>query len=379
MGEDLNALRIEKSKKAGFPDRRGGTRFWIVLSFGLAAALAITSYLAFRDRGGGAEPSTDPAGAAVAPLAQESKPSRPSREVLVASGYVVAHHKHELGSKVMGRVEWIGVEKGDLVRKGQLLVKLEDREYRAQLEQARASLKLAEERLAELEAGSRPEEIRRAEAELARAEADRLNARLELERVQQLLKSGVFSPQQVDNAKARFAMAEATVRAAAHTLELLREGPRAEQIRQARAEVERARAAARYAEALLDATEIRAPITGTVLRRIAEVGEMITTSFAGETGAKSAVVALADLNDLQVELDIAQTDFNRISPELECQMNPEAYPDREYRCVIDEVSPEANRQRASIQVKVKVLQPDDFLRPEMSARVTFSRKEGEQP
>ena len=87
---------------------------------------------------------------------------------------------------------------------------------------------------------------------------------------------------------------------------------------------------------------------------------------------------LADLDDLQVELDISQTDFNRISTQQECRMTPEAYPDRDYRCEIDEISPEANRQKASIEVKVKVLEPDEFLRPEMSARVTFLRKEEEQ-
>jgi HlyD family secretion protein len=128
---------------------------------------------------------------------------------------------------------------------------------------------------------------------------------------------------------------------------------------------------------MLDATEIRAPISGTVLRRIAEVGEMITTSFAGEMGAKSAVVALADLSDLQVELDISQADFNRISEEHGCQMSPEAFPDRIYPCELDEIAPEADRQKASIQVKVRVHQPDNYLRPEMSARVTFFEKEGQ--
>jgi HlyD family secretion protein len=87
------------------------------------------------------------------------------------------------------------------------------------------------------------------------------------------------------------------------------------------------------------------------------------------------VVALADLTDLQVELDISQTDFNLISPDLDCVMTPEAYPDRKYSCEIDEISPEADRQKASIQVKVKVLEPDELLRPEMSARVTFLKKE----
>jgi len=103
---------------------------------------------------------------------------------------------------------------------------------------------------------------------------------------------------------------------------------------------------------------------------------MITTSYAGTSGAKSAMVALADLTDLQVELDISQTDFSRISEELECLMSPEAFSDRSYACRIDEISPEADRQKASIQVKVKILNPDEYLRPEMSARVTFLRKEG---
>lgn len=376
MKEDLNALRIDKSKKAGFRDNGNGSRFWMVLSLLLAAALVLTSYLAFRPTPSDPAPTVAAADANPAPVTPVNQPPA-NREVLIASGYVVAHHKHELGSKVMGRVEWIGVEKGDYVRKGQLLVKLEDREYRAQLEQARAALRLAEERLAELEAGSRPEEIQRGAAELARTEAEVGNARLELERLTGLLKVGVSSQQQVDNADARYRVARAAMEAAERSLELLRIGPREEQLRQARAEVDRAAGAVRYAETMLDATEIRAPITGTVLRRIAEVGEMITTSFAGEGGAKSAAVALADLNDLQVELDIAQTDFNRISGDHECVMSPEAFPELQYRCEIDEISPEANRQKASIQVKVKVLEPDDHLRPEMSATVKFLRRQGE--
>lgn len=378
MKDEIKALRIDKEKKPGFRGHGGGGRAWMVLCAILALALMATSYLAFRGDSQESAPSVAAADANTRAPLQTTQAAPATREVLIASGYVVAHHKHELGSKVMGRVEWIGVEKGDLVKKGQLLVKLEDREYRAQLEQALASKRAAIERLRELEAGSRPEEIRRGEAELARAKADLVNAQLELDRLRGLLTAGVVSQQQVDNAQSRFDVADAAVEAAARSLELLRLGPREEQIRQARAEVERAIAAVQYAETMLDATEIRAPITGTVLRRIAEVGEMITTSFAGEGGAKSAAVALADLDDLQVELDIAQSDFNRISAEHECVMTPEAFPDRTYRCAIDEISPEANRQKASIQVKVKVLEPDEYLRPEMSARVTFLRKQGEQ-
>jgi HlyD family secretion protein len=115
-----------------------------------------------------------------------------------------------------------------------------------------------------------------------------------------------------------------------------------------------------------------------VLERLVELGEMVTTSFAGDRGAKSAVVSLADLNDLRVELDISQADFNRISPEHDCVMTPEAYPERKYPCNIAEISPEANRQKGTIQVKVKVLEPDSFLRPELTARVTFSQREEER-
>jgi len=371
MKKNLDALRIDKSKKGG---PVGGRGFWIALSLTLLVLVVLLVHWNYSlTRMAATETAAaDPVGAetAVEPEVQAT-----DREVLIASGYVIAHHKHRLGSKVMGRVEWIGVEKGDLVRKGQLLVKLEDREYRAQLEQAKAALRLAEERLEELEAGSRPEEIQKARAELKRAQADRLNAELELKRLRELLDNGVVAPHEVDNARARFEMADATVEAADRVLQLLVLGPRRERIDQARAEVEHARAAVEYAQTMLDATEIRAPISGTVLQRIAEIGEMITTSFAGGQGAKSAVVALADLEDLQVELDISQTDFNRISPDNECEVTLEAFPDRMYPCAIDEISPEANRQKASIQVKVKILEPDEFLRPEMSARVRFLKKE----
>ena len=129
---------------------------------------------------------------------------------------------------------------------------------------------------------------------------------------------------------------------------------------------------------MLDATEITAPIGGTILERNVEQGEMVTTSFVGDRGAKSFVVTLADLNDLQVELDINQNDFNRIGPNQPCTMTTDAFPDRPYKCHVDEIAPEANRQKATVQVKVKVLEPDEYVRPEMNARVTFMNTEEKQ-
>ena len=373
MEKNLGGLRIDKEKKQGPVVQ---SRFWIVLSVILLLTVILMGVYVYRLS------RSQPAGRAVDKAIVHDEPAPPvagrtGREVLIASGYVIAHHKHELGSKVMGKVEWIGVEKGDQVEKGQLLVRLEDREYRARLAQAEAALRLAKARLAETVTGNRPEEIQRGKAELVRREADLKNAGRELERIERLYRGGAVSKQQTDDSRARFEMAQAAVEAGLKDYELLKIGPRQERLEQARAEVAQSAAAVDYAQTMLDATEIRAPISGTVLRRIAEVGEMITTSFAGSGGAKSSVVALADLTDLQVEMDISQSDFARISRDQECEMAAEAFPDRVYQCEIAEISPEANRARASIQVKVKVLEPDENLRPEMSARVTFLRKDKE--
>jgi HlyD family secretion protein len=131
-----------------------------------------------------------------------------------------------------------------------------------------------------------------------------------------------------------------------------------------------------YAQIMLDATEIRVPSDGTILERNVEQGEMVTTSFVGDRGAKSFVVTLADLNDVQVELDINQNDFNRVAANQPCNVVTDAYPDKVYECRVDEISPEANRQKATIQVKVKFLKPDEDIRPDMNAKVTFLEPAG---
>ncbi|HSR67613.1 MAG TPA: efflux RND transporter periplasmic adaptor subunit [Acidobacteriota bacterium] len=375
MKKDLSALKIDSAKKARISSS-GGTwkaAFFVLL---LVSAASI-GYLLLRpappaEIASRADDADAPRPGGSSDPASPSGP-RPSRDVLVASGYVVAHHRISLGSKVTGKVAWIGVDKGDKVKKDELLVKLDDREFQAQVDQAQADLQSARAVLAELEAGSRPEEIARAKAELQRRQAEADFAKLEWERLKSLLDSAVVSQQEVDNASTRYDMARAAVEVAEKDHRLARLGPRKEQIARARSDVARAQANLEYFRALLDATEIRAPVNGTVLQRIAEVGEMITTSFAGDLGAKSAVVALADLDDLQVELDISQSDFKKISPEQLCEMVPEAYPDRTYECEIAEIAPEADRQKATIQVKVQILQPDDYLRPDMDARVRFMR------
>jgi HlyD family secretion protein len=102
-----------------------------------------------------------------------------------------------------------------------------------------------------------------------------------------------------------------------------------------------------------------------------EKGEFVTTSFVGDKGAKGYVVSLADLNDLQVELDISQNDFAKLHANQKGIVTTDAYRDRKYEGTIYEISPEANRHKATVQIKVKILNPDDHLRPDMNASVAF--------
>ena len=292
--------------------------------------------------------------------------------VLQATGYIVAAHKIEVASKVVGRVAWIGVEKRDRVKKGDVLVRLEDEEYRAQLQQTRGQLTNLQARLAEFEAGSRPEEIAAARANVEQARAELDNARINLDRVRKLFAEGVFPKSQLDDAEAQYRSLEARVNSLQKTFELVRIGPRQEQIDAVRGQVMQAKGAVTFAETQLENTVIKAPVTGTILERNVEAGEFVTTGFVGDRGAKGYVVSLADLNDLEVELDISQSDFNKLSgPRQRAAVTVDAYPDKRWDGVIYQISPEADRQKATVQVKVKILNPDEFLRPEMNASVAF--------
>src|SRR5438876_4618252 len=216
--------------------------------------------------------------------------------ILNATGYIIAAHGIQVASKVVGKVSWIGVDKGSKVKEGQVVVRLEDDEYRAQLQQARGQLTNLEAKLKEMLNGSRPEEIAGGLANLNVAKADLENARITLERTKNLTAAKVLSRQALDDAQARYDSAVAKVVSLEKTYDLLKLGPRIEQIDAVRGQIDQARGAVAYAETLLSNTIIRAPVTGTILERAVEKGEFVTTSFVGDKGAKGYVVSLADLN-----------------------------------------------------------------------------------
>jgi HlyD family secretion protein len=257
------------------------------------------------------------------------------------------------------------------VKEGQVIVRLEDDEYRAQVTQAKGQLAALEARLSEMLNGSRPEEVARAKADVDQARADVENTRLTLRRAQDMVKDGVGARQALDDAQARYDSAVAREKSLERTYELARLGPRQEQVDAVRGQIQQAKGALDFAQSQLGNTVIKAPVTGMILERAVEKGEFVTTSFVGERGAKGYVVSLADLNDLRAELDINQNDFARLTPKQRGTLSVDAFPDRKYDVAIDEISPEANRQKATVQVKVKVLRPDAYLRPEMNASVAF--------
>jgi len=300
-----------------------------------------------------------------------SAASAPQGVVLNATGYIVAAHKIEVAAKVIGRVKWIGVDKGDRVKEGDTIVRLEDDEYQAQLEQAKGQFATLQAKLDEALHGSRPEEIAQAQANLDSAKADLENAKVTLDRTIGLVREGVSARQTLDDAQARYDSAVHKVNSLQKTWELVKLGPRQEEIDSLRGQVQQAKGMVAYAETNLANTVIHAPVTGTILERAVEKGEFVTTSFVGDRGAKGYVVSLADLNDLEVELDISQNDFAKLRSGQHASVATDAFPDRKYDGFIKEISPEANRQKATVQIKVKIARPDQYLRPEMNASVAF--------
>jgi RND family efflux transporter MFP subunit len=374
MNQDLQSLRIDRGRKSG----AGRSRKRMILAVAVLGFLAVIALVAFRPDlvrmpGFGEEPP-------VVELAVAERTALSSTDaVLTASGYIVPRRRVEVSSKTSGRVEELLVDRGDIVKAGQVLARLDDKEILAQLKQARAARQAAAARLDEAVAGSRPQEIERAQAALDEAQANLRTAQINLDRALRLQERGVLAKQALDEARNAFDVAGAQVGVAKKNFELTQLGPRAEQVQLARAQLAEADASIVFLETQLENTIIRAPVAGTVLERLIEKGEMVTTGYVSGRGAKSALVSIADLKELEVELDINEADIPRVRLGQECSVSPESYPDRRYRAKVREIAPEANRQKATIQVKVAIGDPDMYLRPETNAKVNFLETANPQP
>jgi len=276
----------------------------------------------------------------------------------------------QLGFKIPGRVTARPVSEGDRVAAGQLIARLDDADQQQQLALRRAELAGAAAALAELEAGSRPEEIAAAAATLRSAEADRDRARLDFARQQELRAKDAIADRELEASQAQLAVAEARAAEAAERFTLVQKGPRAEDIAQGRARADQARAAMALAEIQLDNTRLTSPLTGVVLSHNIEPGEFVA--------AGTPVVTVADTAHVWVRAYVDQTDLARVHLGQTVAVRTDAFPGKTYPGTVGFIASEAEftpktvqtpkeRVKLVFRVKVDLANPNDELKPGMPA------------
>lgn len=237
---------------------------------------------------------------------------------LNASGYIVAQRKAAIASKGTGRLVFLGVVEGDQVKKNQIIARLENDDILAQLDEAKANLKLVE--------------------------ADIISLKNNYEREKELFEKKLSSEQSLELAEAGYKRILAS------------------------AEIIKARI--KQLEVALENTIIRSPFDGTILTKNAEVGEIVAP-FGGGINSKTAVVTVADMNSLLVETDVSESNIEKIKPNQDCQIVLDAYPEKSYQGYVFKIVPTADRSKATVLVKVGFKDYDSRVLPEMSAKVTF--------
>ena len=276
----------------------------------------------------------------------------------------------DVGFKVSGRIIGRYFEEGDWVDQGKVLAKLDDEDLRNRLEVARATLSSNEARLSKLLAGSRPEEIRQAEANLNQAKSDLSNKEAHFERMKLLLERGVVPRDTLDSAEAAYKMAKAASQAALENYLLVKEGPRKEDIDDARAQVEQARASVKLNETQLSYTTLYSPITGVVLVRSGEVGEVVNPG--------TSILTMADIENVWLKAYIPETDLSKVKWGQEVIVTTDLKPKKEYKGRISFISSQAEFTPKQIQtekervtlvyrIKVDISNKDHELKPGMPA------------
>jgi HlyD family secretion protein len=292
---------------------------------------------------------------------------------LESKGYVTPAHQILVSPQVSGRLTKLYVEEGRRVAQGDVLGEIETTEYRADFQRAQATHDLCRQRLLELENGSRPEEIDQAKAELAESEAQLVQLESEWRRGSQLVLGKVITTQDYELIDSRYRMMQRRVDRLRLSLKLATDGPRLERIEVARAEVKQAEADVAKTKWRLDNCRILAPISGTILKKNAEEGNIVNPiAFNGSY----SVCEMADLSDLEVSLDVQERDIARVFKGQKCRVRAvDAFPDRNYEGVVARLMPIADRAKGAIQVRVRLQVPADeegvYLKPEMGVTVSF--------
>ncbi len=331
---------------------------------------------------GAATPTTNPpsrssadagSGSSATPVIAPTSLPKPTGKVsLEAKGYITPAHQILVSPKVSGMITTLQVEEGRRVEQGEVLAILEMVDYEADAARARATVRLARERLRELENGNRPEEISQAEAELNEARATLPRLESDYKRNSELKQNNAISAQELQESESDYLSAVQRVERLTQAVRLMRIGARIERVEIARAELEQAEADQMKAEWRLGNCTIRAPISGTILKKNAEVGNLVNpVAFNGSF----SLCEMADLSDLEVDLNIQEREISAVFVGQKCRIRAEAYPQRDYEGYVDRLMPIADRAKGAIPVRVKVKIPADeegiYLKPEMGAIVTF--------
>jgi len=325
---DLSKLRINRDDPPPAVKRALGRVLWLTA----AAALIIAVVVVIGRRGGTVPVQVVTVSATTGGTGAVGGGS--GSVAVVANGYVVARTKAAVSAKIPGRLAVLNVSEGSRVEKGAIIARLDNADYAAAVGQAEAG-------------------VASAKATLIEAQSDRDQMQRDYVRVRDIhaQNPNLVSPQDVENADSRARQADARFGAQS-------------------ARVDAAAAALRVAQANLENTYVRAPFSGTVLRKEAEVGEVVAPSVGGGL-TRGAVVTMADLATLEVEVDVNEAYIARIHSDQQARITLDAYPDTAFRGAVRQIIPTADRQRATVQVKVSILDRDPRILTEMGAKVEF--------
>ncbi len=319
---DLSKLSIDRNQKAfsGSGNKRNRTKWWIA-----AAIVAVIVVALAIARGGGGVAQVE------AGVVSSAYPSQ-AVTALNATGRVTAFKKAAVSTKATGKLEYLAVQEGSIVKSGDVLARIENKDVTATLDQAQAN-------------------VRAAKANLEQGLAEMRDAEANMKRTEDLANKNFISGAQLDTAKARFDKAKASVAAL-------------------QGQIGVAEANWRSANVSLEQTIIRAPFDGVILTKNANVGDIITP-FSSAADSKGAVVNIADMSTLEVEGDVAENSLGKIVSDMPVEIQLDAFPDLRLLGKVSRIVPTVDRSKATVLVKIEFIEKDKRVLPDMNAKVSF--------
>ena len=378
LADRVKSLQLAPDVTAG-RFRWGSLKWLVLLVIVVGAAVAGQQYLAGKTGDGKPTAGKPAAGASGGPSTADAPAPDPNAGdvILESKGYVIPVHEILVSPKISGMVEKLDIIEGQHVEQGKVLAVLESIDYKAELEHAQAILDSAKQKLLELENGSRKEEIEEAAAECAEANEQLTQLKSTFERTKRLhdMTTKVVTDNEFEIAEAAYLAMVRRVDRLTSAYNLMKLGPRVEKIDAAKADVALAQADFDKAKWRFDNCIVRAPVSGTILKKNAEEGNIVNPIvFNGSY----SICTMANLADLEVDLSIQERDISNVFVGQRCKIHTEAYPDRIRDGHVSRLMPTADRAKGAISVRVKLNIPANeegiYFKPEMGAVVSFYKK-----